>query len=175
MPTGLEEERRAEAACELSQRGGVSANIRLRAAVVGDAEAAAGVEVPKPDPRLGELAPELPGSGSSSEHGPDVEQLRTDVERESHRLERRVGRRPAEGFRRLTALETELARGASGGEVLVPPTGDVGIQPDGDRRNASERPGRGGDLLELLERFDVERTDPGRHGGADLVLALADS
>ena len=97
------------------------------------------------------------------------------MERESHRFERWVGRRPAEGFRRLTALETEFARGASGGEVFVSAAGDIGIQPDGDRGAAPERPRCGGDLLELLERLDVERSDSGRHGRADFVLALADA
>ena len=57
----------------------------------------------------------------------------------------------------------------------MPATGDVGIQPDGDRRNAPKCPGGRGDLFELLERLDVERTDPGRQGRADLVLALADA
>src|SRR5439155_23446402 len=51
MPSGLEEERRAEAACQLGQPRDVWADVRLRAAVVGDPESAARVEVPEPDSR----------------------------------------------------------------------------------------------------------------------------
>src|SRR5439155_23059372 len=72
-------------------------------------------------------------------------------------------------------LEAELARSVSGCEIFVAATGDVGIQPDGDRRDAPERPCGGGDLVELFERLHVERTDPGLHGRPDLVLALADA
>src|SRR5205823_9456885 len=62
---------------------------------------------------------------------------------------------------------------ASGGEVLVAAAGDVGVQSDRDRCNAP-KPTRGvGDLLELLERFDVERANTGLHRRADLVFALA--
>jgi len=52
---------------------------------------------------------------------------------------------------------------------------DVWIQPDGDRRGAAKRPRGRGDLVKLLERFEVERADPGLDRCADLVTALADA
>jgi hypothetical protein len=52
---------------------------------------------------------------------------------------------------------------------------DVWIQPDGDRRGAAQGACRCADLVKLLERFDIERTDPGLDGRADLVRALADA
>ena len=125
-------------ACQLGQPGDVRADVRLFAAVVGDAESAAGVEVPEPDSRLGELAPELRGAGGGFEHRLGVEQLGADMEREPDGLERLFGRRAPERFHRLGPLEAELARGASGREVFVAAAGDIGIQPDRDRCDASK-------------------------------------
>ena len=77
-------------------------------------------------------------AGRSREHRLGVEQLGTNVEGEPDGLERRFGRRPTEGFHRLGPPEAELARGASGREVFVAAAGDIGVQPDRDRRDASK-------------------------------------
>jgi hypothetical protein len=97
------------------------------------------------------------------------------VERDADRLERFVRRCSAERLRSIGSFEAELAGSPSGREVFMPAACDVGVQPDGDLSYASELASGVGDLLELVERLDVERADPGPDGRTDLVLALADA
>jgi hypothetical protein len=175
MPSGLEQECRPEVSSQLCELGDVLAEVRPGAAVVSDTESAAGVEVAELDSDVGQFPPELSGARCGSENRLGVEQLRADVERQPDRLERLLGRDPLESLLRLGPLEPKLARGRAGREVLVAAAADVGIQPDGDPRGAAKRLRGSGDLVKLLERFDVERADPGLDGRADLVRALADA
>lgn len=143
-------------------------------AVVGDAEPAAGIEVSELDAGVGQLAPELRGALGGDQHWLDVEKLGADVEGDSDRLECVVGRRSAERLRRLVPVEPELGPNAAGGQVLVPAAFDPRVQADGDGRRPPGRARSDGDLVELLDRLDIQRADAEVDGRADLVLALAD-
>ena len=96
------------------------------------------------------------------------------MEGDPDRFERVVGRSTAERFRRLVAVEAELAAGGPRGQILVAAALDVRVQPDGNRCSPAEGARRGRDLVELLDRLDVERADPDLDGRVDLVLALPD-
>jgi hypothetical protein len=152
----LEDQGRVELPGDVGERSRVSAEIGCRAAAVGNAEPSTGVEVAEPDPLVREPAPELGGTRSRSENRLGVEELRADVEGDPDRLERVVGRRTAENFRRLIAVEAELAAGAPRGQVFVAAAFDVRVQPDGNGCSPAKGARRGGDLVELLDRLDVE-------------------
>lgn len=96
------------------------------------------------------------------------------MEGDPDRFERVVGRSTAERFRRLIAVEAELAAGGPRGQILVAAALDVRVQPDGNRCSPAEGARRGRDLVELFDRLDVERADPDLDGRVDLVLALPD-
>src|SRR5262245_3032239 len=171
----LQQERRAKASRQLGEPRRVLADEGLRGSLVGDADAAADVEVSELNPRLGELAPKVRGTTCGREHGLDVEQLRADVEREPDRLERGIGLGALKSFDGIRGVDPELARGDTGGEVLVAAPGNVGIQSYGHLRHPTERSGGRRDFLQLLERLDVQRADAGLDRRANLVLALANA
>ena len=96
------------------------------------------------------------------------------MKREPDRLERVARGSPTDRLGGLGPREPELARRGSGRQILVAAAGDVGIQPGGDGRRAAERTGRLLELVELVQRLDVDGADPGLDGPAELVSLLAD-
>src|SRR5204862_1671076 len=139
VPAWLEDQGRIELVGNLAERSRVSAEVGRRPAVVGNAQAAAGVEVTERDPCLRQLAPELGGTFARDEHGLEVEEMRADVKRDADRLERVVHIRSAERLRGLVALEPELAPRPACGQVLVAAAFASRGQPDGNGRGSAER------------------------------------
>lgn len=96
------------------------------------------------------------------------------MERQAYRRERVVGGRAPDGFRRVGALEPELAGRSAGCQILVCTGRDAGVQSYRDGRDPPQRPSGRCDVLELVEGFDVQRPDADLDRRVDLVLALPD-
>ncbi len=105
----------------------------------------------------------------------EAQDLRADVQMQADDLDPGQLFRARVDLERLVVGDPELVLATTGADLVVGVGGDVGVDPERDRRAAAAR---GRDLAErdqLRHRFDVELRDPGIERQDHLVAALADA
>ena len=148
---------------------------RERPALVGDADAAAEVEVLDGDAGRGQVAGErddgLGGAGQRLERG----DLRADVDVDADGRERRPRLHLAEQRRRRLDRHAELVRLEAGRDVRMAPGVDVGVDAQGDPGDDAAVGGEPGQPVQLPGRLDVDGQQAERDGAVEFVEALADA
>src|SRR5579875_3338266 len=173
----LEHERERQPREPGPERGRVSLRCGGRLLVVGDAHAAAQVEVPQlgREPGIGELIEQVPHAAEGIDEGRRVGELRADVAVDADRGDVRQRVRAAIGGERVGDGDAELALLHAGGDVRVRLRVDVGVHPQRDRCADAEACGDALDGLQLLGRLDVEHQDALLERVGDLLGGLADA
>src|SRR5579884_2383638 len=173
----LEHERERQPSQPGPERGGIGFRRGRGFLVVGDAHAAAEVEVPqlRREPDVGELIEQMAHAAERVDEGRRVGELRADVAVEADRGHVGQGVRAAIGGERLGDGDAELALLHAGGDVRVRLRVDVGIHPQRHGRAHAEARGDALDGLELLGRLDVEHQDALLERVGDLLGGLADA